>query len=45
VLDKGKSIQKGTHQELLHQEGVYRSIFDIQTRIEEDLQEEISSAS
>ncbi len=45
VLDKGKIIQKGTHQELLHQEGVYRSIFDIQTRIEEDLQEEISSAS
>jgi ATP-binding cassette subfamily B protein len=45
VLDKGRIIQKGTHQELLQQEGVYRSIFDIQTRIEEDLQEEISSAS
>ena len=44
VLDKGRIIQKGTHQELLNQEGVYRSIFDIQTRIEEDLQEEISSA-
>ncbi len=45
VLDKGKIIQKGTHQELLRQEGVYRSIFDIQTRIEEDLQKEINSAS
>ncbi|RJQ43326.1 MAG: ABC transporter ATP-binding protein [Anaerolineaceae bacterium] len=45
VLDKGKIIQKGTHPELLRQEGVYRSIFDIQTRIEEELQEEISSAS
>jgi len=45
VLDKGRIIQKGTHQELLQQEGVYRSIFDIQTRIEEDLQEEISSVS
>ena len=45
VLDKGRIIQKGTHQELLQQEGVYRNIFDIQTRIEEDLQEEISSAN
>ncbi len=45
VLDKGRIIQKGNHQELLQQEGVYRSIFDIQTRIEEDLQEEINSAS
>lgn len=45
VLDRGKIIQKGTHQELLRQDGVYRSIFDIQTRIEEDLQEEINSAS
>ncbi|MGV8027065.1 MAG: ABC transporter ATP-binding protein [Anaerolineaceae bacterium] len=45
VLDKGRIIQKGNHQELLRQDGVYRSIFDIQTRIEEDLQEDISSVS
>lgn len=45
VLDKGKIIQKGTHQELLQQEGVYRNIFEIQTKIEEDLQEELSRAS
>lgn len=45
VMDNGRIIQKGSHQELIQQDGVYRSIFDIQTRIEEDLQKEISSAS
>ncbi len=45
VMDKGHIIQKGTHQELIKQEGIYRSIFDIQTRIEEDLHKEISSGS
>lgn len=45
VMDKGSIIQKGTHNELIQQADVYRSIFDIQTRIEEDLQKEISSAS
>ena len=45
VLDKGRIIQKGTHSELLEQEGVYRKIFDIQTQIEEQLEEEISSAT
>jgi ATP-binding cassette subfamily B protein len=45
VMDKGSIIQKGTHDELIQQKGVYRSIFDIQTRIEEDLQKEINSAS
>lgn len=45
VLDKGHIIQKGSHSELIKQPGIYRSIFDIQTRIEQDLQKEISSAS
>jgi len=45
VLDKGCVIQMGTHAELLQKEGVYRHIFDIQTKIEEDLQEELSRAS
>ena len=45
VLDKGRIIQKGTHSELLELEGVYRKIFDIQTQIEAQLEEEISSAT
>lgn len=32
VLDKGKIIQKGTHEELLKQEGMYRHIYDLQSR-------------
>ncbi|OCT14165.1 multidrug ABC transporter ATP-binding protein [Paenibacillus pectinilyticus] len=30
VLDKGRVIQRGTHQELLAQEGLYRQTYDIQ---------------
>jgi ATP-binding cassette subfamily B protein len=42
VLDKGKVIQKGNHEELLTQfGGMYRKIYDIQTRIDEELEEEI----
>lgn len=43
VLDKGKVVQKGKHEELVNQEGIYRQIFDIQTRIEEELEKEIAS--
>jgi len=43
VLDKGKIVQIGNHQELLGQKGIYRKIFDIQTRIEEELEKEIAS--
>ena len=44
VLDKGRIIQIGTHEELLAQEGVYRKIYDIQTQIEVQLEEEVASA-
>ncbi len=43
VLDKGEVIQMGTHQELVSQmDGMYRRIYDIQTRIDEELEIEIS---
>jgi ATP-binding cassette subfamily B protein len=43
VLDKGEVIQKGTHEELVSQkDGMYRRIYDIQTRIDEELEMEIS---
>ena len=44
VLDKGRIIQNGTHEELLAQEGVYRKIYDIQTQIEVELEKEVASA-
>jgi ATP-binding cassette subfamily B protein len=43
VLDKGKIVQLGNHEDLMSQEGIYRQIYDIQTRIEEELEREISS--
>ena len=42
VMDKGRIIQKGTHEELITQDGMYRKIFDLQTRIDEELEMEIS---
>jgi len=41
VFDKGKIIQFGTHNELMKEDGMYRKIFELQTRIETELQEEI----
>jgi len=43
VMDNGKIIQSGTHNSLLAQEGTYRQIFNIQTRIEDELEKELSS--
>jgi len=43
VFDKGEIVQKGTHEELMNKSGMYRDIFDIQTRIEVELEKEISS--
>lgn len=45
VFDKGEVVQHGTHEELSAQDGIYRQIFDIQTRIESALQEEIDSVT
>jgi ATP-binding cassette subfamily B protein len=46
VLDKGEVIQMGTHDELLTQkDGMYRRIYDIQTRIDEELEREVASVN
>ncbi len=45
VFDKGKIVQKGTHQNLMQESGMYRNIFDIQTRIEVELEKEIASVN
>ena len=44
VMDKGKIVQRGRHEELVAQDGIYRKIYTIQTRIEDELEKEISSA-
>jgi len=44
VLDKGRVVQSGTHPELISQQGIYRQVFDIQTRIETELEQEVATA-
>ncbi len=43
VMDRGRIIQHGKHENLLHEDGIYRQIFEIQTRIEIELEEEIGA--
>jgi ATP-binding cassette subfamily B protein len=46
VMDHGEIIQVGNHNELVVQtEGIYRRIYDIQTRVDEELESEIASAN
>ncbi len=41
VLDKGRIVQMGRHDELVAQDGMYRTIYDIQTQVDEELETEI----
>jgi ATP-binding cassette, subfamily B, bacterial len=41
VLSHGRIIQRGTHESLMREEGLYRRIYEAQTRIEQELQAEI----
>jgi len=42
VLDKGKIVQHGTHEQLLAEDGIYRQTYEIQTQMDADLQKELS---
>jgi ATP-binding cassette subfamily B protein len=41
VLEGGSIAQRGTHEELLEQDGLYRKIYDLQARIEEEVEQEV----
>ena len=43
VLDGGRIVQRGTHAELEIQAGMYRRIFELQARIEDELEQELGS--
>lgn len=43
VMDKGKIVQRGKHEDLVREDGIYQKIFNIQTRIEDELEKEIAS--
>lgn len=42
VLDKGEIVQRGTHETLVNEPGFYQQIFDLQARIESDLEKELA---
>ncbi len=42
VMDKGEIVQMGRHAELVKQDGIYRKIYDIQTRVDEELEQELA---
>ena len=42
VMEAGRIIQRGSHQELVSQPGVYRRIYELQVQIEADLEREIA---
>ena len=42
-IDKGQIVQRGTHDTLVNQPGIYQQIYDLQARIENELEEEIAS--
>ncbi len=43
VMESGRIIQRGSHDELVAQPGVYRQIFELQVQIEADLEREIAA--
>jgi ATP-binding cassette, subfamily B, bacterial len=43
VMDKGGIVQMGRHAALVCQDGMYRQIYNIQTRIDEELEKEIAN--
>ena len=41
VVENGRVTQQGTHRQLIHEDGLYSRIFNIQTALEAEFQEEV----
>jgi ATP-binding cassette subfamily B protein len=42
VLEAGQIAQRGTHEELLAEPGIYRQIYEVQVRIDQEVDREVS---
>ncbi len=45
VMDRGRIVERGTHDELMQQDDIYRRIYNMQARIEDELEKEMAYAS
>ena len=45
VMDKGKIVQAGAHSELMAQPGAYRRIYNMQARLDDELEKELEVAA
>ncbi len=45
VMDKGRIVQRGNHESLMAESGPYRRIYEMQARIEDELQQELLSTA
>lgn len=45
VLDHGKVVQSGTHAELINQTGIYRQVYELQVRIEQELEKDLAQTA
>lgn len=45
VMDKGRIVQRGDHESLMAESGPYRRIYEMQARIEDELQQELLSTA
>ncbi|HSM55064.1 MAG TPA: ABC transporter ATP-binding protein [Candidatus Sulfomarinibacteraceae bacterium] len=41
VMEKGRIVQQGRHEDLLAQDGAYRRIYELQARVEEEVAQEV----
>ncbi len=41
VLDRGRIVQQGSHRELLQQDGLYKRIYELQARIDQEVEHDL----